>query len=166
MSQIYNSTYFNRRNYLLEKAEDLNVTQKQLLLLLFIDYCNEYGKDCSMEILASKMHLDPKEIDELLSQLVASGYLKLQTKNRRIFFNIDGIFEEKPEKTDVRSIFSLFEDEFGRLLKQNELSELNQWLAEYEQNDILYALRQASIYNKKNMNYIRAILQDMKKAER
>ena len=155
---IYNKSYFNRRNWILENYKDLNLSVLEGLTILMIDFLDEQNESLSLAILSEKLNVSEKEVDTALSSLATKGYLKIEAKDNKIKFNINGIFQEKKEKVDLRSIFDLFEEEFGRLLKQNELVELNEWIQKYKEEDIITALRQASIYNKKSFSYIGTIL--------
>ncbi len=65
--------------------------------------------------------------------------------------------QEKP------TLFELFEDEFKRPLTQVELMRLNDWSREYDQQLIIYALREASINKAFSFNYIDKILCEWKR---
>lgn len=55
-------------------------------------------------------------------------------------------------------LFELFENEFKRPLTQIELQRLSDWSREYDQQLIVYSLREASINNAYSFNYIDKIL--------
>ena len=109
-----------------------------------------FAKSCNMEL---------KEVDAVLDSLVQGGLLSIKGTRNKISFNLDSLFSGglMYEYVD-EDIFEVFESEFGRLLSQNELMILNEWLGIYTQDEILEALRQALIYQKASMNYINAIL--------
>lgn len=65
--------------------------------------------------------------------------------------------QEKP------TLFELFETEFKRPLSQMELQRLSDWSREYDQQLIIYALREASISQAFSFNYIDKILCEWKR---
>ena len=73
-------------------------------------------------------------------------------------FNMDGIFQQKEKDTDALPIFQTFEQEVGRPLTQKELMMLSEWIRKYDNELIIYALREAAIYRKLNIKYIDTIL--------
>ena len=60
-------------------------------------------------------------------------------------------------------MFDLFESEFGRPLSQTELQRMSDWLENYDQKLIGYALREAVTYDRKSFDYIDRILVEWKK---
>lgn len=62
------------------------------------------------------------------------------------------------ELTKELPLFELFETEFKRPLTQIELQKLSDWSREYDQQLIVYSLREASINNAFSFNYIDKIL--------
>lgn len=62
------------------------------------------------------------------------------------------------ELTTNEELFELFETEFKRPISQVELMRLSDWSREYDQQLIIYALREASINNAFSFNYIDRIL--------
>lgn len=164
MNKWWNENYIDRRGYIYEHLQDLALNGEEALTVLLIDFFNQHNINIDHAILAHKLKKDNSEIDELLSALTAKGYLNLVYENGKISFNIDGIFEsEQSAKTPFdESMFNLFEHEFGRPLSQKELERLSEWAQNYEQKLIIYALREAMIYNKKSFDYIERILMDWK----
>ena len=76
-------------------------------------------------------------------------------------FQIDGLFEENKNTGNLfnESLFEHFENEFARPLSQIEVQRLSDWMKEYDQKLIRYALREALTYEKKSFDYIERILQ-------
>lgn len=161
----WNERFINRRDYILDHLQELSISSDELLVILLIDFMNEHQLPLTHGSLAAKMKLDSDEIDELLSRLSAKGYMNLEFKDGKINFVIDGVFEGNNEKTMNfdQSLFDLFESEFGRPLSQSELQTMADWLGEYEQKLIGYALREALTYDKKSFHYIDRILIEWKK---
>lgn len=162
----WNEKFINRRDYLLDHFEDLSLSCEECMAILLIDFMNQHNIPIAHGILASKMKLKESQIDDLLSRLSQKGYLDIVYENKKIAFVIDGVFEDKTTNKTVtfdQSLFEVFESEFARPLTQPELQRLGDWLNEYEQKLILYALREALMYNKRSFDYIERILAEWKK---
>ena len=132
-----------------------------------IDFLNQHQISITHGILADKLKKDSDEIDDILSHLTAKGYLSLHFQDGKIMFHIDGVFEGNKEKTIAfdQSMFDMFESEFGRPLTQMELQRMADWLDQYEQKLIGYALREALTYDHKSFDYIERILIEWKKRD-
>ena len=161
----YKEKFINRRNWILDHLDKLSVSAEETLVLLLIDFMNEYQISVSHQVLAKKLKKSDDEIDDILSRLSAKGFLNLELRDGRIIFEIDGIFEgeqEKPIAMDT-SLFDQYETEFGRPLSQMEMQRLAEWTNTYHQKMIIYALREALTYDKKSFDYIERILIEWKK---
>ncbi len=161
----WNEKFISRRDYLLDHFEDLSLSCEECMAILLIDFMNEHNIPIAHGILANKMKLEEAQIDDLLSRLTQKGYLDIVYENKKIAFLIDGVFEDRANKTLSfdQSLFDVFESEFARPLTQPELQRLSDWLKQYEQKLILYALREALMYNKRSFDYIERILMEWKK---
>ncbi|MGL5978027.1 MAG: DnaD domain-containing protein [Erysipelotrichaceae bacterium] len=163
MEEMYHKPYFNRRNYILDQIEHFSMNSDELLLVLLIDFCNEQNMVISHALLADKTHKGLDEIDKTLTSLTNKGYLDIRMGNRQIVFDISGVFKEQRIETVFNStLFEVFENEFGRTFSQMEVSRISDWMKQYEQQLIIYALREAVIYNKKSLDYIDKILVEWK----
>lgn len=165
MTQWWNEHFINRRDYILDHFEDLSISCEECMAILLIDFMNQYNIPVSHGILAAKMKMDATKIDDLLSNLTQKGYLDITYQDKKILFLIDGIFDtpkEKPMEFD-QSLFDVYESEFARPLSQIELQRMSEWMGQYDQKLILYALREALLYEKLSFDYIERILIGWKK---
>lgn len=165
MSAWWNEHFVNRRDYILDHFEDLSLSCEECMAILLIDFMNEHNIPVSHGILASKMKKEGSEIDDLLSNLTKKGYLEISYQDKKIAFLIDGIFDIPKEKTmDFdQSMFDVYESEFARPLSQMELQRMSEWMGLYDQKLIVYALREAVVYDKRSFDYIERILIEWKK---
>ncbi len=164
-AQWWKERYIDRRAYLLDHFEELSLNCEEGMAILLIDFMNEHHIAISHNILAEKMKLDGAQVDELLSRLTQKGYLQITYQDKRVVFLIDGIFEtpKRPALNFDQSLFDLFEEEFARPLTQRELQRMSDWMHEYDQKLIVYALREALIYDKRSFDYIERILMEWHK---
>jgi len=165
MKKWYQENYVSRRDWILENIARLHLSPLEALVLLEIDYNNANRTVNTMDILAQQIGVEPSEIDDVISSLDRQGYLEITTKNRRVVFDISGLFEEHNGVDLTRDLFDTFEGEFGRTLSQKETMQLADMQKDYDKTTVLKALREAVIQNKLNMNYIERILNNWKNNE-
>ena len=159
MKKWYQERYFSRRDWLLENMNRLEISPTQGLILLLIDYYQEGRQVVTMENLAMQCHRDLEEIDAAIDDLVKMDYLVISTKNRKVYFDISGVFEDRPKLEVSRDLFEVFEGEFGRPLSQKEMIAISQWHQAYDSKTIIKALREAVIQEKLSTSYIDRILE-------
>lgn len=165
--KLINAPYFNRRNWLMEQMEHLDLTSNELLVVLCIDYMNEFNQFIDIATLAKKLKMDGNVVDLLLNDLINKGYLRMEMGNRCMLFNIDRVFMQKEDtkpcsSNEFKNLFQLYENEFKRPLSQRESETLSEWIEIYDLKLIEYALREAIIYSSVNFAYINKILMNWK----
>ena len=153
--------HVNKRDYILDHFNEFNMSADETLMVLLIDFMNQNHISVTHELLSTKMQKSMDEIDELFTKLNSKGYVSIDVKDGRVMFQIDGLFEENKNTGNLfnESLFEHFENEFARPLSQIEVQRLSDWMKEYDQKLIRYALREALTYEKKSFDYIERILQ-------
>ena len=165
MKKWYKQPYFNRKAWILENFEKLNLSCDEVVLLLLIDYSKENKKAISYEYLMNKLNTDSKKIDKIIEKLVSKKYLTITPNSKGVSFDIDGIFEFDPEKYEVsenKDVFEVAEDLMKRPLSPNELQRLSDLLDEFKPNKIIDAIRMAEAYRKSSIAYVESILRNAK----
>ena len=158
MKQFWQESYFNRKNWLMENIVSLNLSEREFMLLMLITFFMEQNRLITTESLSAHSNLSIQDVDDCLSKLCLKQYLQVTFTNGIMSFNMDGIFQQKEKDVDALPIFQTFEQEFGRPLTQKELVMLSEWIRKYDNELIIYALREAAIYRKLNIKYIDTIL--------
>ena len=158
MKQFWQESYFNRKNWLMENIVSLNLSEREFMLLMLITLFMEQNRLITTESLSAHSNLSIQDVDDCLSQLCLKQYLQVTFTNGIMSFSMDGIFQQREKDVDALPIFQTFEQEFGRPLTQKELMMLSEWIRKYDNELIIYALREAAIYRKLNIKYIDTIL--------
>ena len=158
MNEWYKESYVDRRTWLLENAGKLKLTPEQFLILSLIDLMNEKRERCSSETLSGISGLPESRIDEIFSELTARNFLRIEVRGNSLKFRMDGVFREEKVTPDTMPALQEFESEFGRTLSSNEISRLIDLQNLYSEEEILDALRDASMYRKLSMSYIEKVL--------
>jgi DNA replication protein len=134
--------------------------------------------------LSARTHLTENEVSEILQRLMQRGLLEIQQsqdENGVLYeqFSMQPLWnrlvnlvvsektaeEKQKEKVDEGQIFTLFEQEFGRLLSPMECETITMWLDEdnHAVEIIKAALKEAVLAQKLSLRYIDRILFEWKK---
>lgn len=166
MKKWYKESYFDRKNWILENFDKLNLNSDETLLILLVDLCRTNKKNITYEFLTTKLKKTNKEIDKIIASLVNKHYLKLSTNSKGLVFDIENIFEFDPEKYEInenKDLYDTVSDVFNKPLNSTELQKINDLLEEYGQKSFIQALRIAEAQKKLKMSYIEGILRNEKK---
>ena len=165
MLKWYLEYYFDRKNWILENFDKLNLDADETLLILIIELCRINRKQISYDYLSSKLRKPVKQIDQIIASLVSKHYLKLSANAKGLVFDIDGIFEFDPEKFEIsenKSLYDTVGDVFGKPLSPVQLQKMNDLLETYGKEKFIEALRLAEAHRKLSMSYIEGILRNEK----
>ena len=60
MKKWFKQPYFNRRVWLIENFDKLNLSNDEFVVVLLIDYCKEFNKEISYDYLCTKLKINTK----------------------------------------------------------------------------------------------------------
>lgn len=151
--------FINRRNWILANCASLSLTMSEAFLVIMLDFMQECQLEINLTTLSKQINTTEKEVDQLLGSCMQKGYVAIQAVNGKIEFDLSGVFEAQQRNIQVsKDIFTLFEQEFKRLLTEKEMAQLNNWSRLYHDQMIVYALREALLNNKLSFFQIDKIL--------
>ncbi|MDY2727530.1 MAG: DnaD domain protein [Candidatus Onthovivens sp.] len=166
-------------NYLvLQFYKIMNLGEREVMVILMINHLLKQENDfITSDLLALKMKLSVKEIDESLSILFEKGYLEYIEENghiksslrnfqialykafERTIFTEDEIAKNKEAEEKRYKIFEAFQDAFKRNLSPIEVSRIDNWIEQnIDTSVILNSLKDAENARKLNINYIDTII--------
>ena len=155
-----------------------------MLIMHMISFQAEGSKFPTPSDLEARMHLDLNQISTILQRFMQRGLLEIhqgQDENGVLFehFSLQPLWNrlinllvsektteaEQVVKADEGEIFTLFEQEFGRLLSPMECETITMWLDEdgHTAQIITAALKEAVLAQKLSLRYIDRILFEWKK---
>ncbi len=165
--------------------KNLNIDEVEAMLVMhMIAYQSEGNNFPTPSDFTKRMNLTENEISKILQRLMQRGFLKIkQSKDSKgVLFETFSlvpmwrrILEQIMVATEVQTsvvkietdgeIFSLFEQEFGRLLSPMECETITMWIDEDKHSSeiIKAALKEAVIAQKVSLRYIDRILFEWKK---
>ena len=157
------------------------------MVILMINHLSQQGNDfITSDLLALKMNMPIKDIDDSLSVLFVKGYIEFVTKGDKTITSIKPLkkiliktFEktiytddeiEKNQSIELirEKVFQAFQDTFKRSLSPIEISRIDNWIADEVSEDvILDSLKDAEKKNKLTIQFIdRLIISKLKDEDR
>lgn len=162
---------------LFNNYKKLNITEEELVVIMLIVSLGndiEYNPD----IFVCELGMDKKRIMLIINSLMDKKILSLEmVKNGRkmeehislslmydkLLNLVKDINEDEQIKID-NSIFSIFENELGKLLSSMQIEKIKDWVITYKNEElIIAALKEAVMNNVVNFNYIDTILYEWSK---
>ena len=152
--------------------KNIDLTEQELILIIYILNTTEIFNP---KQISNDLNISLNNVMELMEDLTAKGIIKLELKKigniRNEYMNLDGLYEkltfkilnkEEPEKKS--SIYSIFEEEFGRPISAMEVEIISAWI-EHGTNEetIKLALKEATYNGVNNLRYIDRIISDWSK---
>ena len=165
MKKWYKESYFDRKNWILENFDKLNLTSDETLLILLVDLCKTNKRYVTYDYLTSKLNKTTRQIDSIVARLVSKHYLKISSNSKGLIFDFDEIFEFDPEKyeiSDNKDLYDTVSDVFGRPLSSTELQKIADLLQVYPEEKFINALRLAEANRALKIAYIEGILRNEK----
>ena len=172
-------------NYLLNNYVQLGLNETELMIIIHVHSFVETGVVFpTPEEIAEKMTIDEAQCMEHLRQLLKKGYLAITDQmdenlikyecyslrplwEKMIYYMMNESNQQQKVQMEVneKSLYTIFEKEFGRPLSPLECETLAIWIDQdhYDADIIKAALREAVLSGKLNFRYIDRILFEWKK---
>lgn len=161
---------FNIPFILLQNYRNLNITDSELIVLIYLINCN----DCfNPKQISKDLNFDLNETMELINSLIEKGIIKIEVINKRVreeIINLDELYNKlafiiiNDEADENNSnLFTIFEKEFGRTLSPLDYEIIKDWQTEFSEELILLALKEAVFNGVSNLRYIDKIIREWNK---
>lgn len=162
---------------LINNYRKLGITEAELIIIMLVISLGndiEYNPD----IFVQELGMDKRMVMSLISNLIDKKILSIEmVKNGRkleehislslLYSKLLNIVKDISEEDSVKidnSIFSVFENELGKLLSPMQIEKIKEWVVTYKNEElIIAALREAVMNNVSNFNYIDTILSEWNK---
>ncbi len=161
----WNAPWLNRTFWIFDHLENFQCTPNEALVVLTISFLNDARQDVTPEIIMEKTRLDLEQVDEAIDGLNRAGYLNVKTRNRKLVFSLEGLFEDELTQHHPlnQGLISEFGREFGRPLSGSEMETISRLSDEFEESMVIRALDEAAAYEKRSLMYVEKVLQDWKR---
>lgn len=162
---------------LFNNYKKLNINEEELVvIMLIISLGNmiEFNPD----IFVQELNMEKPKVMIIISNLIGKNILSLEmVKNGRkteeyislslLYDKLVNVVKDIEEDENVKidnSIFSVFENELGKLLSPMQMEKIKEWITTYKSEElIIAALKEAVLNGVSNFNYIDAILNEWNK---
>lgn len=165
MKKWYQESYFDRKNWLLENFDKLNLSSDETILIMLVELCRSNRKYVTYDYLMKKLGKSAKQIDSIVASLVNKHYLKISSNSKGLIFDFDEIYEFDPEKyeiSDNEDLFDTVSEVFGKPLSPTELQKISELSQIYGEKKFIEALRLAEAKRTFKIAYIEGILRNEK----
>jgi len=159
---------------LLNNYKLLNISDEELIIIMVI---MDFGEKVlyNPEEFAKVINTNRQNVMKNISNLCTKGILTIdmEKKNNKTYeyISLDLLYEklaniisDNKEKEIDTSIFTVFENELGRMLSPMEYEKIKEWVTSVDSEELITcALREAVMNGINNFNYIDRILDNWKK---
>lgn len=161
---------------LLMNYSKLKIDEKALVVLIYL--MNDKTSAFNPKKISDDLSISVPEILQIIDNLCTSDIISIELKKvndvREEFINLEQLYtklayfivneEEVVETVKSSNIYDIFEQEFGRTLSPIEYELINGWIeAEFSEEVIILALKEAVFNGVSNLRYIDKILYEWKK---
>lgn len=151
---------------LLQNYKKLKLTEKELIVLIYLLGSNEFDP----EKISQDLNIKLPDVLKLIDNLASKDILKISVKSGKVceeYIDLDEMYNKLVmnminEKTEPKTttIYDKFETEFGRTLSPMEYEIISAWLDKYTEQLIELALKEAIYNGVTNLRYIDKILSE------
>ncbi len=161
----YNLNYFDKKNWLLDNIEKLDISNNAKLLLILVIFLEEKNIIINQNLLANKLSISLKELDSLLEDLITKGLVNIKINNGLIF-DLSKLFETDFNLYNNISddIVKIYEKEKVKPITRYDLEKLDELIKYYPKSSIIKAFQIAAARKQFNLSYIETILINEKKS--
>jgi len=161
---------------LLMNYSKLKIDEKSLVVLIYL--MNDKTGAFNPKQISDDLNIPMAEILQVIDGLCTNDIISIELKKvndvREEFINLEQLYtklayfvvneEEVVETVKSSNIYDIFEQEFGRTLSPIEYELINGWLeADFKEDIIIMALKEAVFNGVSNLRYIDKILYEWKK---
>lgn len=154
---------------LLKNYKKLKITDKELIVLIYLLGNNEFDP----EKISNDLNIKLDDVLKIIDSLINKDVLKINVKSGKIceeYITLDEMYNklvmcmmESNEKKEI-TIYDKFEKEFGRTLSPMEYEIIGAWIdGNYSEEIIVLALKEATYNGVSNLRYIDKILSEWRK---
>lgn len=161
---------------LLNNYKKMNITEEELIVIMLI---MNYGVqiEYNPDIFVHELNMDKFRAMEIMGNLIDKNILSLEMiksgRKTEEYISLSLLYEKlfniiidcKEEKVNIdNSIFTVFEEELGRLLSPMEIEQIKEWITTYKNEELIkMALKEAVLNGANGLRYIDKILSDWNK---
>ena len=155
----------------------INISETELVILLLIENMLDSNVLVTTKALEERMNISSIKIDNSIKRLIEKKYICFDTYSNSNNIDTSAIYQkiidkliendisngEKQQQKQEGNIISVFEKEFKRKLSPFEIETVREWYQTFDEELIIYALREAVLMGIVNLKYIEKIIVEQAK---
>jgi len=161
---------------LFNNYKKLNINEEELIvIMLIISLGNKI--EYNLDIFVNELEMDRRNVMKIIGSLIDKNILSIDiVKNGRkneeyislsmLYYKLLNLVIDM-DNDDVKiddSLFSIFEEELGRLLSSMEIEQIKEWINTYKNEDLIRAaLKEAVLSGVNSFRYIDTVLNQWNK---
>lgn len=144
----------------------LDINEQELLILIFLINNDEVFNPL---LISTSLNLDLNNVMKIINNLITKNIIEIETLKDKKFkeiINLNKLYQKlalvitNETKKDTKELYSIFEKELGRTLAPSELTLIAEFKENYDEELILFALKNAIINGARNLRYIDSTLKN------
>jgi len=173
------SQAFDYKYLLLENYKSLNISENELATILMMEHLiNQGNKFITADLLALKMSLNVKEIDQVMANLFTRGFIEFTKKGNHTITSLEPLYTKlrkefevsltneeecrtnKELQENISNVISCFENMVGHVLSPVESSKIEGWVVNhvFDPAKIIDAIKECASKNKKTLRSVEKVL--------
>lgn len=144
----------------------LDINEQELLILIFLINNDEMFNPL---LISTSLNIDLNNVMKIINNLITKNIIEIETLKDKKFkeiINLNKLYQKlaliitNETKKDTKELYSIFEKELGRTLAPSELTLIAEFKENYDEELILFALKNAIINGARNLRYIDSTLKN------
>lgn len=144
----------------------LDINEQELLILIFLINNDEVFNPL---LISTSLNIDLNNVMKIINNLITKNIIEIETLKDKKFkeiINLNKLYQKlalvitNETKKDTKELYSIFEKELGRTLAPSELTLIAEFKENYDEELILFALKNAIINGARNLRYIDSTLKN------
>lgn len=173
LSEVFKKRDFNIPQVLFENYKKLKLTDFELIVLIY--YINDFDKVYNPDKVSKFLGVDKIKIIEVVDSLQSKNFISIVIEKEDNIssekINLDNLYKklainynQADEEVNDKTIFNIFEEEFGRTLSPTEFEIINSWIDLKVNQDLIIGALKESVFNGvRSLKYVDAILNEWEK---
>lgn len=174
---LLHNNIINKQQFLINNYNLIDLDEVELVIVLLIQNMLDINELVTTQALEQKMSIANEKIEKHLGRLIEKNLISFDNYSSRntidtsMVFNkiIDKIIENNLDKENddklasQGNLINVFEKEFKRKLSPIEIETIKEWSTTFNNELVVYALKESVMYGVLNLKYIEKIIVEQAK---
>lgn len=175
IKDLLDKQLINKLSLLLLYYKDIGLSEEEVIIIMIIEQYTQTNTLITSKIIEENTNLSKPKVEYILNNLLNKQFLSFESHAHSInisntYQKINNIITGDIVKNNINninkednSIIKIFEKEFNRKLTPLEVETIREWLETFNNELIIYALKQSVLSGVLNLRYIERIIIEQSK---